>query len=44
MEEQVRQVLDEWIRPGVQADGGDVELVDIVDGMVRIRMKGACEG
>lgn len=44
MEDQVRRVLDEWIRPGVQADGGDIELVGIVDGVVRIRMKGACEG
>ena len=44
MIEEVKRVLDEWIRPGVQADGGDIELVDVVGGVVRLRMKGACEG
>ena len=44
MEEQIRRVLDEWIRPGVQADGGDIELVEVIDGVVRLRMTGACEG
>ena len=34
----------EEIRPGLQADGGDVELVDIVDGVVKVRLKGACAG
>ena len=32
------------IRPAVQADGGDVELVDVVDGEVQIRFHGACHG
>lgn len=41
---EVRRLLEEQIRPGVQADGGDIELVDIVDGVVRVRMKGACIG
>lgn len=39
----VRGVLD-LIRPAVQADGGDVELVGVVDGEVRIRFHGACIG
>lgn len=43
MQDQVRKVLDK-IRPSLQADGGDVELVDIVDGIVRVRLKGACAG
>jgi Fe-S cluster biogenesis protein NfuA len=43
MQEQVKQVLDK-IRPSLQADGGDVELVDIVDGVVKVRLKGACAG
>jgi Fe-S cluster biogenesis protein NfuA len=35
----------ERIRPAVQADGGDVELVDVTDaGVVRIRFHGACVG
>ena len=43
MQDQVRKVLDK-IRPSLQADGGDVELVDIVDGVVKVRLKGACAG
>ena len=43
MREKVEAALDE-IRPGLQADGGDVELVDIVDGVVKVRLKGACAG
>ena len=43
MREQVEQVL-ERIRPALQADGGDVELVGIVDGVVQLRLQGACTG
>jgi Fe-S cluster biogenesis protein NfuA len=43
MQEQVKEVLDR-IRPSLQADGGDVELVDIVYGVVKVRLKGACAG
>ena len=43
MKDQVKQVLDK-IRPSLQADGGDVELVDVVDGVVKVRLKGACAG
>jgi Fe-S cluster biogenesis protein NfuA len=43
MQEQVKEVLDK-IRPSLQADGGDVELVDIVEGVVKVRLKGACAG
>ncbi len=39
----VQEVLD-TIRPHVQADGGDIELVDIVDGVVQIRLAGSCVG
>lgn len=39
----VQRVLD-TIRPYVQADGGDIELVDIVDGVVQIRLAGSCVG
>ena len=34
----------ETIRPMLQADGGDIELVDVVDGVVSVRLKGACAG
>lgn len=39
----VQDVLDQ-IRPHVQADGGDIELVDITDGVVQIRLAGSCVG
>lgn len=39
----VERVLD-VIRPSVQGDGGDIELVDITDGIVQIRLAGACVG
>ena len=32
------------IRPYIQADGGDVQLVDFQDGIVTVRMLGACAG
>ena len=42
MKAEVEKVL-EMVRPGLQADGGDVELVDVTeDGIVKVRLKGAC--
>ena len=32
------------VRVSLQADGGDIELVDVVDGIVKVRLKGACAG
>lgn len=44
MREEVQAALDS-IRPSLQADGGDVELVDVTeDGIVRVRLQGACQG
>ncbi|MDP2931983.1 MAG: NifU family protein [Chloroflexota bacterium] len=43
MREKVEAVLAQ-IRPSLQADGGDVELVDVTDGTVKVRLKGACAG
>lgn len=43
MKEKVNEALNQ-IRPSLQADGGDVELVDYVDGIVKVRLKGACSG
>lgn len=37
----IEEVLDE-IRPALQADGGDVELIDFHEGVVTVRMTGAC--
>ncbi|MBN2600409.1 MAG: NifU family protein [Candidatus Marinimicrobia bacterium] len=42
MKEKVKKVL-EAVRPFLQADGGDVELVDVTDdGIVKVRLTGAC--
>jgi Fe-S cluster biogenesis protein NfuA len=43
MKEKVQQELDK-IRPMLQADGGDVEFVDFEDGIVKVRLTGACAG
>ncbi len=43
MEERLEKVL-EAIRPGLQMDGGDIELVDVEDGVVKVRLVGACSG
>jgi Fe-S cluster biogenesis protein NfuA len=44
MRDKVAAVLDK-IRPALQADGGDVELVEVTDdGMVKLKLTGACAG
>jgi NifU-like protein len=40
----VEQALDEYVRPLLQKDGGDIELVDIKDTMVYCKLTGACVG
>jgi Fe-S cluster biogenesis protein NfuA len=44
MREEVQAALD-MVRPQLQADGGDAELVDVSeDGVVKVRLTGACGG
>jgi Fe-S cluster biogenesis protein NfuA len=44
MRERVEEALKK-IRPALQADGGDVELVEVTeDGVVKVRLVGACRG
>jgi Fe-S cluster biogenesis protein NfuA len=44
MREKVQKVIDE-LRPSLQADGGDVLLVDVdEDGVVKVKLTGACGG
>ncbi len=39
----IKKLIEEKVRPGIQMDGGDIELVDVTDdGVVRVRLKGAC--
>ncbi|MBN1551498.1 NifU family protein [bacterium] len=43
MKEKVIEALDK-IRPYLQRDGGDIEFVDYVDGIVKVKLRGACSG
>ncbi len=44
MKEKVEKALNE-VRPILQADGGDVELIDVTpDGVVKVKLSGACGG
>ena len=44
LKEKIEKALDK-VRPSLQADGGDVQLVDVDDdGVVKVRLTGACAG
>ncbi|MDO8748410.1 MAG: NifU family protein [Candidatus Omnitrophota bacterium] len=43
MKEKIEKAL-ESIRPALQADGGDIELISVEDGVVKVRLMGACGG
>jgi len=43
LKEEIAQALEE-VRPQLQLDGGDIELVDVEDGVVKVRLKGSCAG
>lgn len=44
MKERVQEVIEQ-IRPNLQADGGDIDLVDVTpDGIVKVKLRGACHG
>ena len=41
--DRVAEALSE-LRPRLQADGGDIELMEVTDGIVKVKLKGACAG
>lgn len=44
MKEKVEKALAD-VRPALQADGGDIELVEVTDdGVVKVKLQGACAG
>jgi Fe-S cluster biogenesis protein NfuA len=43
MKEKVEAALNK-IRPMLQRDGGNVELIEVTDGIVKVRLQGACSG
>lgn len=42
MIQQVKDVIEQQVRPVLQSDGGDIELIDVEDGIVKVRLVGAC--
>ena len=40
--ENVQEVLDDYIRPGLQSDGGDISLIKIEDDNIYVQLVGAC--
>ncbi|MFQ6136286.1 MAG: NifU family protein [Candidatus Hydrothermarchaeales archaeon] len=41
MRDRVEELINK-IRPNLQADGGDIQLVDVEDGVVKVKLTGAC--
>lgn len=39
---QIKEVVDKYIRQALQADGGDIEIVDFRDNVLSVRLQGAC--
>ena len=44
MYEEIEAVLDEHVRPLLRTHGGDMEVVEVEDGVVRFKLKGKCAG
>ena len=44
MENQIKKIIEEKIRPALRADGGDIEFVGLEDQVVKVRLTGACHG
>ncbi|RMF48967.1 MAG: NifU family protein [Bacteroidetes bacterium] len=44
LEKQIQAILEEYVRPGIAMDGGDVEFVGYAEGVVRLRLQGSCSG
>ncbi len=42
--QQIEEILDRTIRPGLQADGGDIEVLTLKDNIVTVNFQGACGG
>jgi Fe-S cluster biogenesis protein NfuA len=44
MEEKIKKVIETKIRPSLQMDGGDIEYVGYEEGIVKVKLTGACHG
>ena len=38
----IQEIIESKIRPALQSDGGDIQLIDVEDGIVKVRLVGAC--
>jgi Fe-S cluster biogenesis protein NfuA len=38
----IQEIIETQVRPILQADGGDIELIDVEDGIVKVKLVGAC--
>ena len=38
----IQEIIESQVRPALQSDGGDIELIDVEDGIVKVRLVGAC--
>ena len=39
---QINDVVNKYVRPALQADGGDIEIIDFQDNVLSVRLQGAC--
>jgi Fe-S cluster biogenesis protein NfuA len=44
LKDRVEAMIAKEIRPLLQRDGGDIEILDVQDGVVRVRLQGTCSG
>jgi Fe-S cluster biogenesis protein NfuA len=44
MREKIQKILDKEIKPALKRDGGDIELIEVTDGIVKVKLRGACAG
>ncbi len=42
MKEEVEEAIEKYVRPLLQADGGDIELIEVKDGIAKVQLTGAC--
>lgn len=40
----IQEIIEQHIRPSLKAHGGDIELIDVEDGIVKVKLRGACSG